>query len=467
MPSEYSIRMSQSSAIRPADENIPFDPQERPVIREADTELGLDLVARESFVSVAAAFVEHSASAFGFRPEDALPLTLAAEETFVYLCRIGAPGAGVRISCRGRVFYVEVEFLFQPHEFDMRAFNLAAPSYVGSDGAGEETGLLIASRMVERFHFHLDEQGLQVGFRKEKTYPEEPLTGEKKPRSLENIVVRTPDEAELKELIRLARLWYSRRHLITDFNHPGKVVDMMTVGALFALVVVDRAGRIGGGLLWSFQSAKAVVCYGPYVFDPELEAEISEELVNGCLGAIAKSSAVGLISHNPPPQFPTPYFERLGSLSVCTEDSGESQTQVYYRHLVEDPGTTVWAHPQLHDFLIAEYRRLDFGREVLAAQDRGEQGSPYSVVSAEFDKTGESVTLRPVWWGNDATETVAANVDILRREGIRNIFLDLDLGKPWQSHFTPSAYANGFVPKLVLPYGGKGDIVVFQLQHRG
>ncbi len=84
------------------------------------------------------------------------------------------------------------------------------------------------------------------------------------------------------------------------------------------------------------------------------------------------------------------------------------------------------------------------------------------VLSAEFDRGASQVTLRPVWWGLDSEENVANHVRVLRDEGMSGILFEIDLGKPWHSRFTTALFSAGFEPRLVLPYAGKGDLVVFQ-----
>jgi anti-sigma regulatory factor (Ser/Thr protein kinase) len=433
------------------------------VITESSPELALELVALEALLPVATAFVEKAASALGLAQSDALSLTLATEEVFAYLCEVGAPGRQVRMHCSGGGYYVEVEFLFQPRKFNMQAFNLAASASVPGERVTDETGLLIASRMVDRFHFRGDEHGLLVSLSKEKTYSEADDSSAAVVKPLQDFSIQTPDDGELKELIRLVRSHYPKRFLLNDFLYPGKVVDMAEAGVYRALIACDQGGHIGGGLVWTFQTPKIVLCYGPFIFDQPQESVMAQELVNECIGATAKSGAVGMIFQNPTAQLPAAYFESLGSLTVHTEEDGSLEIPVYYKHLFEDVGTTVWAHPSLHAFLNEEYRRLVFAREVLTTKDEGERGSPFSVISAEFDKAQGSVVLRPVWWGDDAEETLQANVKVLQRERIPNVFFHIDLGKPWQSHFAPATKKSGFVSRLVLPYCGKGDIVVFQL----
>lgn len=430
------------------------------------SEILLSLVARTSLVPVAVTCVEESAAAFGLDQADALPLTLAAEEIFGYLCQRGAPGQQVTVRCRNGGYYVEAEFLFQPHEFDMRAFNLTAVPSFDSEGDSDESSLLIASRMVDRFHFASDEHGLRVRLVKERTYPEISQFASTSVWPLDEFRLRSPDPEELKEFVRLVHGFYAGQVLPPNFRFPGKVVDMASAQVYRATLACDDAGHIGGGMVWRFQSQRMVVCYGPYIFGQPRESRMAQWLVEACIGSVARTEAVGIINRYPTAQLPTGYFEKLGSLIARSPDDTIIEVPTLYRHLREDDGAKVRTHPLLVEFLEREYQRLCLAREIMVVQEEGEMHSRFSVISAEFDRAHNMVTLRPTWWGADAAETLAGNVEILRKDGIQAIFFETDLGKPWQSYFNPALEKNGFQPRLILPYCGKGDIVVFQ-HHTG
>ena len=73
-------------------------------------------------------------------------------------------------------------------------------------------------------------------------------------------------------------------------------------------------------------------------------------------------------------------------------------------------------------------------------------------------------TLHPVWPGADMETNVAQHLKLLTQEGLRNIFFRVDLGQAWQADFAPALLQNGFLARLVLPYAGEGDLVVFQFE---
>jgi hypothetical protein len=393
-------------------------------------------------------------------------LTLATEEIFVYLCKTGAPGKAVHVQCRQGVYYVEEEFRFKADDFDMRAFNLTTRPSFHDDTAVEETGLLIASRMVDRFRFSESEDGLKLTLIKDKAYPEIGESSLPPAMPLAEFLVRSPEPEEIKIFAHRVSTHYASHTIPGVFRFPGKLVDMVGSGDAEAAVAVDASGRIGGGICWQWVSGMTVECFGPYLFDQPQGSSMAQALVDACVTALGRTPALGLFIPYPTPEFPMEYFEVLGRLTVGWSDGSTVELTAYYRHLQEDLGDSVWVHPSLEPFLFQEYLRLAFVREIRLVKDSGETPPSFSVLSADFDRHIGAVTLRPVRWGHDSQETIALHVDVLLREQVPRILFEIDLGIPWHSHFVPALLANGFEPRLVFPYAGKKDLVVFEQTER-
>jgi len=424
-------------------------------------EVTLSVQAELRFLPVATWFVEKSAIAFGMEEPEALSLMLATEELFAYLCRVNASGH-LLMRCRSGGYYVEQEFVFHADYFNMKAFNITTVPDLDEQGGIDETGLLIASRMVDRFQLFEEDGGLRLVLTKEKAYPESAEIVIPLAMPLKEFVVKVPGPEELKFFVHLVNHHYAPQVVPLSFNFPGKVADMAACGACCAAIAVDVAGRIGGGIVWRWEGSKLVEFYGPYLFNQSRESGMAEALVDRCLSATARTKAIGLINRYPTAELPIEYFEPLGSLTSRMEDGSELAFSAYFRHLEEDLGSTVWAHSLIENFLVDQYRRLFFAREIRQVRDEGESGSPFSVLSAEFDRSAGRVTLHPIWWGKDSRETLSAYVDTLRNEGLAGIFFEMDVGTSWQCRFAPALLQTGFEPRLVIPHAGTGDIVVFQ-----
>jgi len=418
------------------------------------------------FLPLVTSFVELSAGAFGLGKKEALGLTLAAEEIFTHLCGImGAKGGEVRVRCRTHGHYVRTDFSFPAMDFDVRAFNLTARVSPADDRCEDEMGLVLASRAVDRLHVtHARERGLRLTLIKEKAYPKTEWDVPLSSRPLQQFSIRPPEREELKVFALLTGKYYRRQDLPGFFDYPGKLVDMVGGAEYHALAALGPAGEIGGGILWCWAGSKTVEFYGPYVFEQEPHTRMRNALLDAAISTIARTPAVGLLNRCPPPDFPQDYFEPLGGIPLLSEDGTVLEQRAWFRLMHEDPGAVAWVHPELEKFIRGEFKRLVLPREVRMVRDEGETANAHSLLSADFDRPQKTVTLKPVWPGRDAGENVAGHVALLRCEGLRDVFFGLDLGQSWQAVFTPHVLVHGFVPRLLLPYAGEGDVVVFQLQ---
>jgi hypothetical protein len=191
---------------------------------------------------------------------------------------------------------------------------------------------------------------------------------------------------------------------------------------------------------------------------------MAEALVEGFLGRVAKTDAVGVLCCYATEHLPAGWFEKLGSLRY--HHQGRSQDWPHYhRQLAEDPGAVVWASPRAEGFLRQEYTRLSLAREVVYARPEGENRPAHSVLGAHLEHAQLRATLRPLWDGGDLAANLAAHVELLAGEGLENLVLELDLGWPWQGAWAAPAMEVGFQPRLVLPRAGRSDLLL--LQHGG
>jgi len=425
--------------------------------------LSVHLPPAARFLPLATSFAEESAAAFGLKPAEALKLTLACEEIFLFLGRAGIDKEAITIEAKDGGYYIQLTFLFSAAEINLRAFNLTAVVSADDSESLEEMGLLIASRSVERFSIaHNLHHGMELALIKEKTYPE--ATGIQIPavKPLESFRIATPDPEGLKLFVRLAAAHYPPHLCPHSFSFPGKVVDMAASGEYSAATATDGKGQTGGGIFWRRMGSRTVEFFGPFLFNQRADSGQAEALVDACIGEIAKTDALCLINRHPTPELPLGYFESLGDVDLVQPDGRVIVLPVYYRQLREDPGCQVWAHPALEPFLKEEYRRLVMPREIRTTVHEGEQRPPCSVFAPQFDRLNHRITLRAIWDGVDAARNLARHVKTLKADNLPNIFFEIDLGSAWQAGMTVPLLEQGFTPRLVLPYGGVGDVVVFQ-----
>ncbi|HOP48955.1 MAG TPA: hypothetical protein PK874_14980 [Desulfobacteraceae bacterium] len=429
-----------------------------------ENEVYLSLMASPDFTPLAMAFVEKAAFGLKLGQAEALSLTLATEEIFSYLCRVAMPDQPVEIRCSSGGYYVKADFIFSAEDFNMRAFNVTATVSFDDEASLEEMGLLIASRSVERFYVSEEKDNrMRLTLIKEKAYPEGISLDVPEVKPFMEFSIREPDPDELKLFVMLVKHYYQGQITPNAFKYPGKVVDMVDGGEYQGALAIGKGGEVGGGIIWRWSGLKTIECFGPYIFNQAYDSPMANDLLETCLGSIAKTHAVGLINLFPTHDLPGKYFEPLGTLKIFTSRDQSSSVTAYFRQMQEDPGTSVWSPPELEEFLQREYKRLFFPRQILPARDLGEMKSPFSVLSAEVDRSQDMVTLRPIRSGTDAYRNLSDHLSLFSRESIYNIFFEMDLGRPWESEFVPGLLKSGFKPKLVMPYAGKGDIVIFQL----
>jgi hypothetical protein len=427
-------------------------------------EVLLSVAADSLSLPLVTSFVENGAVALGLGRAEAMSLTLATEEIFSYLCRIASPDEMVEIRCSGCGYYVRAVFRFSVEDFNMRAFNLTTTVSVDDEASLEEMGLLIASRTVERFQVLIERgKGVQLTLIKEKKYPAWHEETVPKARPLKEFSIKEPNPEETKLLALLVSSYY--QDLITPdfFEYPGKFADMVESGECRAAMALAPDGHLGGGIIWRWMGLKTVECFGPYLFNQDPDSSIPEALLEHCLGAIAKTHAVGLINRYPTDDLPKEHFEPLGSLTIFKKDGSTASLTAYFRQMQEDPGTSVWSHPELEGFLQGEFSRLVLPREMRLVLDLGETKTRFSVLSTEFDRSQNMVTLRPIRPGMDAGTNLANHLKLLSRESLMSVFFEMDLAEPSHTDFTPALLKHGFTPRLVLPYAGKSDMVIFQL----
>jgi hypothetical protein len=275
--------------------------------------------------------------------------------------------------------------------------------------------------------------------------------------------VKRPDPDALKIFVQSVHGYYPSWLIPPAFRFPGKVVDMVAGGEYDAALAMGAGGRIGGGMVWHWANPKMVECFGPYLFGQDPGSSMPETLLETCIGAIAKTPAVGLVNVFATEQFPREHFEILGTLTRHDQDGSATSVTAYFRQMQEDPGAASWCHPEVEDFLRREYGRLVLPREIHLVRDLGETKNPCSVLSAEFRRSQNTVILRPIRSGKDTEENLISHLKLFSRESLHDVYFEMDLGLAWQSDFTPGLLRNGFTPRMVIPYGGEGDVIVFQL----
>lgn len=431
--------------------------------REPDPALAMQLEARPSFLSVVTGFVDSAARAFGMGREETLKIGLTAEEIFSFACERICPGKPVDIRCLDGKYFMGVAFRFPVSALDMGALNITASARCDREEDLEETGLILASRSVDRLRIDPDGRNrVRLSVEKDKSYPPAPEESPAPAAFRGTVATATPDGEALKRyVIQASRL--SPGPLLPDFfRYPGKVVDMAAAGDVQAVVAADETGRVAGGILFRFLTERVVEILGPQVFDPPATEKVAADLLDACIARTARTKAIGLVSLTGLPGPVQSQFESLGALTLFGKGGRVSERPAWYRLLHEDPGCVVWTDGALGEFLQGEYGRLFLAREIREVRDLGETRSGSSIFSAEVHRERSEAVLRPLWPGGDLAANLERHVRFLGEEGFLNLLFELDLGVSWHASLVPVLLGRGFRPGMILPFAGQADLVVFQ-----
>jgi len=68
--------------------------------------------------------------------------------------------------------------------------------------------------------------------------------------------------------------------------------------------------------------------------------------------------------------------------------------------------------------------------------------------------------MHPLVMGQDVLKNLESHLKLFQSEGYTDMDFQLDLGQSDQGGWVPALIKTGFAPELLLPYGGKGDILI-------
>jgi len=417
-----------------------------------------------AYLPVVTGAVEKTALAMGLGPNESLSMTLAMEEVFSYTSAIVRTSDRMTLRLEAGGYCMRAICDLPVSDFDMGAFNITAVVRPDDPESVAKMGLLLASRAVDRLQIERSEAGgIRLVLIREKAYAPVSHDPQTLPGALNAFQIREPGPEEIGVMVGLINLLYPAYLFPGAFRFPEKVVDMVAWGDLQVLMAVDDAGHPGGGIFWGWFNEKTVECAGPYVFNqPALSETIAGRLLNASLEAVARTKAIGFLCQFPTGHLPETEIETLGTLSLFSAEGPPRRIPAWFRLLREDPGAVVWAHPDLKPYLLERYRELVLPREVRPVEPRPERRPARSVLSSDVYRQASRVILRPLGTGDDIPKNVADHLGRFSSEPIRHILFEMDLGIPWHADFTPALLENGFEPRLILPYAGKRDLVVFQ-----
>lgn len=425
--------------------------------------VSMTIAAVKDFLPAVTQYVETAALFFGLGRNESLNLRLAAEEIFSYLCDRVCRGKPVEVVCSGGLFFARVEFHFSVSTLDMGALNLTTSVSLAGEEDMAQMGLVIASRTVDRLFISTSAQeAVALAIEQDKAYPAAAGGDFRTVNAKGALIVEIPDAESLRRLAVQAGSCPSDPLRPAFFSYPGKLADMITSGHCHALVAKDASGTIAGGLLYRSLTEKIVEVFSPCLFDPSRADEVAGLLLEACIAKTVRTKAVGLVGLTGLPVSLRGQFETLGEMTYEVDDAKPIKNPAYCRLLSEDPGCQVWTHPFLRAYLEEEYSRLFLARDIRDVSDMGETLAGPSIFSTEIRREKSEARLRPLWPGGDLADNLARHVALCKSESLKNVFFVVDLGVSWHARLAPVLMNSSFKPRMIIPFAGQADLVIFQ-----
>lgn len=421
----------------------------------------LHIPATRSFLPLVLGFVREGVQAFSYGQVETDALTLAAEEICGYLMNLQQPSDTIDLSLTDGNWRLVLRIDCKSADMDLRAFNLTW-RIADDEESLDHMGLLLASRMVDRMTISSHKDRMQLCLVKHRAYPpvELPEADPAPPPDGYRLIENPSSEVFQYALLQLQA--HGIAPLPSCFRNPLLAADMLAAGDMDATLACNAGGAVLGMACRRWMSPRCVELLGPYLLiDGDIGETIRTELVEDSLGRAARTQAVGMICRHTQQAFTRHLFDTLGTIPETQADGITTLRPVYYRLLREDDGRTVYADSILKPFLEAAWERLTLPRILRRLPHSGGRGSVHSVLEVEFERDASRCTLRLLQIGKDLEDNVKDHLRILRQEGIRNIVYEMDLGNTADAAQASVLVASGFRPRLLIPDGGQGDLLLF------
>jgi len=435
-------------------------------LKDADKTISLKLPAQKKYFPLVQNCIEKASEILGLSGLKLMKLSLAVEEIFFHLVRVAGEEKRVFLHISPGAVSVDVRFLLRGDSLNLQAMNIVS-SDVEQMLAQEDfsqMGLMLAASSIDSFLLeHTTDPYYSLILRQEKEYPEITTSSFIRFSAKPPFVLDVSPSAEtLQQACIQALAIYPDQAYSRTFRQPGRFADLVLGGELSAMVLKDGPGSICGLLIWENTEGKSVAFHGPYIFVDKEGADAARTLVDGFISNIARSPAVITFTSQATDMLPMEQFEALGTLRYCHPSANCQILQSCYRHLREDHGEAVWAHPDIIPFLEEEYGRLTLARDIRETGEYDAAREDVSLFGVELDAVNSLAIMKPMLNGTDIADNISRHITNLSKHKFCNIVCIVDLGIGWQAAMCGSLMQEDFSPQLIQPLAGRGDCVVFQ-----
>jgi hypothetical protein len=412
------------------------------------------------FLPLAMEFVDKGAHGFGYGDRETSGLVLAVEELFSFYSRQAAVGSSLEIELEDQGYRLALSISFQTANPDMRAFNLTWRVSHDSEESLDMLGPMIAARSVSslRLDFGAEEK-VVIRMTRDRDYPPASAVPLPPPDAAKAVRLADPSQDDLRHFATMVAT--SGSPFVPPFlSRPGMAADMLSAGHLHAILALG-GDWIVGGVLWRPLTDTCIELYGPYLFNDDPDDSMLTMLMDEAIGRISRSRCRGLMRRQGPLKGHERFFDFLGELEMTGISGNAGHATYYYRQLKEESGGVVYCKKSLAAFLDGQYERLCLPRQVRQAAADAARLRDASVLAVELEYPRSLAIIRPLCAGKDMAANLTAHLDLLRGEGIDNFIVELNTGLAEDTAFADALEDTGFVPRLLIPDAGQGDLVVY------
>jgi len=412
------------------------------------------------FLPLAMEFADKGAHGFGYNDREATGLVLAVEELFSFYVQRAAAGSFVDLELEDHGYRLALSISFRMANPDMRAFNLTWRVSHDSEESLDMLGPMIAARSVSsmRLDFGADER-VVIRVTRNRDYPPADAVPLPSPGAIKSIRLAEPSGNDMRHFAAMTAT--SGSPFIPAFlARPGMAADMLANGHLNA-ILAQSGDWIAGGVLWRPLTETCIELYGPYLFHDDPDDSILSMLMDEAVVRISRSRAWGLVRRQGPLPEHERFFDFLGELEMAGISGHAAHSVYYYRQLREESSGVVYCSGPMAAFLEDQYDRLCLPRQVRESHDAPGRLRDASVLAVELEYPRSLAIIRPLCAGKDMADNLAAHLDLLREEGINNFIVEINTGRSEDTAFADALEETGFIPRLLIPDAGQGDLIVY------
>ncbi len=412
------------------------------------------------FLPLAMEFIAKGARGFGYNDRETGGLVLAMEELFSFYVQQAARESTMEIELEDQGYRLALSLAFRMANPDLRAFNLTWNLRPDSEESLALLGPMIAARSVSslRLDFGANER-LVLRMTRDRDYAQAGTVALPPPEGNGMLRLTDPSADDLSHFAAMA-VASGAPFLPTFLSRPGMAADMLMIGHLNAILVTSGAW-ITGGVLWRPLTDSCLELYGPYMFTADPDDQGLTLLLDEAVGRISRSGSRGLVRRQGPLAGYERFFDFLGELALTGISDAAAHCTYYYRQLKEESSGAVYCTGSLATFLSDQYDRLCLPRQVRETGIDPSRLRDASVLTVELEYARSLAIIRPLCAGNDMAANLTAHLDLLRGEGINNFIVEINTGRTEDTAFATALEETGFIPRLVIPDAGQGDLVIY------